>query len=105
MAVLRYGVTDWRNTFINTGHSDIHVGGWWDWAIRLVVVEAVVLIVWWFIQVAGDGWAANLTLFSTANIGTTVVQWAVILTILLLANRYVVGQAMAADPEGMGGAG
>jgi len=105
VAVLRYGVTDWRNTFINTGHSDIHIGGWWDWAIRLVVVEAVVLIVWWFIQVAGEGWAANLTLFSTANIGTTLIQWAAILSILLLANRYVIGRTVAADPEGMGGSG
>lgn len=94
MAVLRYGVTEWRETFINTVHSDIRIGAWWDWAIRLVVLEAVVLIGWWFIQVWGDGWKANLTLFSTANIGTTLIQWAVVLVALILANRFLVKKTL-----------
>ena len=61
VAVLQYGVTEWREKFINTGYSDIRVGAWWDWAIRLVVVEAVVLMVWMLLQSRGAGrWEANL---------------------------------------------
>ena len=45
-AVLRFGVTKWRETFINQEGSDIHIGAWWDWAMRLVAVEAVVLTGW-----------------------------------------------------------
>jgi len=101
VAVLKFGVTEWRETFINTGHSDIRIGAWWDWAIRLVVVEAVVLIGWWFWQVQGEGWAANLTLFSTANIGTVLIQWAVVLAVLVAANRFLVGRTMRG--EGVGG--
>src|SRR5690606_7924680 len=48
IAVLRYGVTKFRETLINTEDSDIRIGSWWDWAMRLVVVEALVLVVWWF---------------------------------------------------------
>ena len=105
VTVLRYGVTDWREKFINTGYSDIHIGAWWDWAIRLVVVEAVVLIAWWFVQVAGEGWAANLTLFSTANIGTTLIQWAVVLAVLLGLNRFLVRKSLGGESDSLSGFG
>jgi neurotransmitter:Na+ symporter, NSS family len=92
-AVLRYGVTEWRMTFINTGDSDIHVGAWWDWAIRLVTVQAVVLIGWWLWQVRGDGFAANWNPFETYNIGTVVLQWAVVLAVLVALNGTLVRRA------------
>ena len=103
VAVLRYGVTEWRETFINTGFSDVRIGAWWDWAIRLVVVEAAVLIVWWFMQARGEGWAANLTLFSSYNIGTVLIQWAIVLVILISLNRFLVGKTLAGEgPSGAG---
>jgi neurotransmitter:Na+ symporter, NSS family len=94
IAVLRYGVTNWRNEFLNTGDSDIHIGAWWDWAIRLVVVQAVVLIVWWLWQVRGEGLAENWTPFATFNIGTVLFQWAVVLTIFIVANRFLVSRTL-----------
>ena len=84
VAVLRYGVTKWRETFINTPDSDIHVGAWWDWAMRLVVVESIVLMVWWLAQSWGDDPAARWTLMSSFNVGTVLIQWAIVLFILLL---------------------
>ena len=54
-AVLRYGVTEWRETFINTRDSDIRVGAWWDWAMRLVAVQAIILVGWWFWRVRAEG--------------------------------------------------
>jgi NSS family neurotransmitter:Na+ symporter len=88
-AVLRYGVTRWRGTFINTAHSDIRIGGWWDWAIRLVAVEAVVLMVWWLLQARGEGPAETWTPFSPFNIGTVILQWAIVLAALLLLSRWM----------------
>jgi NSS family neurotransmitter:Na+ symporter len=106
VAVLRYGVTDWREKFINTGYSDIRVGAWWDWAIRLVVVEAVVLIGWWFVQAWGEeGWRENLTLFSTFNIGTAVIQWAVVLAVLLGLNRLLVQKSLGGEDDSLEGTG
>ena len=88
-AVLKFGVTKWRETFINTGHSDIHIGAWWDWAIRLIVVEAVVLMVWWLLQARGETFAETWTLFSPFNVGTVLIQWAIVLVLLLALNRWL----------------
>ncbi len=96
-AVLRYGVTQWREEFINTGDSDIHIGAWWDWAIRFVVVQAAVLIVWWLWQVRGEGFAENWNPIATFNIGTVVVQWAVVLGILIGLNRWMVKRVVTPD--------
>ncbi len=93
-AVLRYGVTKWRNEFINTGDSDIHIGAWWDWAMRFVVVQAVVLVGWWLWQVRGDGLAANLTPFATFNVGTVLIQWGVVLVIFISLNRWMVERTL-----------
>ncbi len=95
VAVLRYGVTEWRQTFINTGDSDVHIGAWWDWAIRLVVVQALVLIGWWLWLVRGEDFAANWNPFVPFNIGTVLLQWAVVLGILLLLNRFLVSRTRA----------
>lgn len=94
-AVVRYGVTRWRQEFINTGYSDVHIGAWWDWAIRLVLVQAVVLMVWWLVQAQGADFAATWTLFSPFNIGTVLIQWALVLAVLLLANRWLVERTLA----------
>jgi neurotransmitter:Na+ symporter, NSS family len=82
-AVLRFGVTKFRESFINTADSDIRIGAWWDWAIRLVVVQALVLIVWWIYQVrevtpwGAEGWA-NMA-----------VQWAVAIGFFIALNGWM----------------
>lgn len=84
LAVLKYGVTRFRESLLNTPHSDIRIGRWWDWAIRLVVVEAVVLVLWWFYQVRAE------PLFGPFGTGSVLVQWGVALAIFLAANRWMV---------------
>lgn len=84
LAVLRFGVTRFRESFINTEHSDMRIGAWWDWAIRLVVVQALVLIVWWFAQVrAEDPWGP----FGWANMA---LQWGIALAIFIAFNGWIV---------------
>jgi NSS family neurotransmitter:Na+ symporter len=91
-AVLRYGVTEWRETFINHPHSDVHIGAWWDWAIRFVVVQAGVLMVWWLWQARGEDPAATWTLFSAYNVGTVLIQFGVVLVLLVLLNGRMVAR-------------
>jgi neurotransmitter:Na+ symporter, NSS family len=86
-AVLKYGVTRWRETFVNQEDSDIRIGAWWDWAIRLVAVQAVVLAGWWLWSARGADFSATWTLFSSYNIGSVLIQWAVVIGILILLNR------------------
>lgn len=101
-AVLRYGVTRWREAFINHEGSDIHIGPWWDWAIRFVAVEAVVLAVWWLWVARGDDPRATWTLFSAFNVGSVLIQFAIVLTVLFAANRWL---AMTAQERAVESAG
>ncbi len=99
-AVLKYGVTEWRAKFINTGDSDIHVGVWWDWSIRLVIVEAVVLMGWWLVQARGESFGETWTLFSSFNIGTVLIQSAIALVVLVLLNGWLVSKLSSEKDDG-----
>lgn len=98
IAVLRYGIARFRRELINTTHSDLEIGRWWEWAIRLVVVEAVILIIWWFYQVRTE------PLFGTFGVGNILIQWGVAIAIFIAANGWLVrrmgieGESGAGDP-------
>ena len=99
LAVIRYGVTRFREELINTEHSDIRIGRWWDWAIRLVVVQAVVLILWWLVQFGTDDVWGRYGILNTAA------QWGVALALFIVFNRWMVARThpeLARDeaPEG-----
>jgi NSS family neurotransmitter:Na+ symporter len=86
IAVLRYGVTRFREELINREGADIRIGAWWDWAIRLVVVQAVILIVWWIREFGRDDpWGRY-------GIWNTLLQWAVAIGIFLALNRWMVAR-------------
>ncbi|CAN5666163.1 hypothetical protein BH23GEM8_BH23GEM8_16960 [soil metagenome] len=89
-AVLRYGVSRFREQFINTASSDITVGRWWDWAIYLVIIQSVILMLWWIYQAIDlTDLRGTLTPFSSFNVGTLLVQWAMVLTAFILMNRWL----------------
>ncbi len=101
-AVLRYGVTRFRETFINHRDSDIRIGAWWDWAMRLVAVEAVVLTVWWLWSARGEDFAATWTLFSAYNVGSVLIQFGIVLGLLLVLNRWLAASAQSESTAGGG---
>jgi NSS family neurotransmitter:Na+ symporter len=100
MAVIGSGVKKFREQQLNHENSDIRVGKWWDFVITFVVpIEALFLIVWFLIQswnAAREGW---LNPFGVDNVGTVLVQFAVVLVGLLLLNRWLAARTGAA-PEG-----
>lgn len=98
-AVVRYGVSRWREEFVNTPSADLRIGAWWDWAIRLVLVQATVLMGWWLWQARGGSAAETWTLFSPFNVGTVLIQWGGALAVLLLANRWLVARTMATSGD------
>jgi len=84
LAVLRYGVRKFRETLINTEDSDIRIGVWWEWVIRFVAVEAVVLIVWWFWAVKDESRWGSLGIY---NMG---LQFVIAALILFALNGWMV---------------
>ena len=68
--------------------------------MRFVAVEAVVLTIWWlWSAVSRDpttgrvSWSETLTPFSSFNIGTVLIQFAVVLVALIVANRWLAARA------------
>jgi NSS family neurotransmitter:Na+ symporter len=96
-AVLRYGVTKWRETFINHEDSDIRIGAWWDWAMRFVAVEAIVLAVWGLWGARGEDFSATWRLFSSYNVGSVLIQFGIALALLLALNRWLAASVDVGD--------
>jgi neurotransmitter:Na+ symporter, NSS family len=88
IAALRFGVTRFRETFINGPDNDIHVGAWWDWVIRFVVVQAFALIAWWLWQVRGEDF------FAAEGIGLLAIQWGVALALFIALNGWLVRRSV-----------
>jgi neurotransmitter:Na+ symporter, NSS family len=85
-----FGTDRFRREVINTEDEPHPVGGWYTFVMRyLVPVEFVALMIWWFYQSAAnydrEGWWNP---FRTYSVGTTVVQWGLLIVLLLLVNRW-----------------
>ena len=97
----RYGVDRFRRALVNSDGSDLRIGRWFNVAMRLVAVEAIVLTVWWLWQAIDlEDLGASFTLFSTFNVGTVLIQWAIALTAFLLLNGWLSRRAAAASEQG-----
>ncbi|MFQ5690929.1 MAG: sodium-dependent transporter [Gemmatimonadota bacterium] len=101
--VLRYGVDRFRRELVNSEGADVRIGRWWNWAIRLVVVQAAVLTGWWLWQATDlKDLAATFTPFATFNVGTVLIQWSIALAAFLLLNRWIASKAVAGAPATSG---
>ncbi|HUF88679.1 MAG TPA: sodium-dependent transporter [Gemmatimonadota bacterium] len=88
LGVLRYGVDRFRQRYVNSPGSDFVVGRWWNAAMWLVAIEALVLLGWWLSQTLSEqGWAASLDPIASWSLGTILLQFAVVLGLCLAFNR------------------
>jgi len=90
ISVLRFGVNRFRTELVNDEGADLRIGRWWNVVMWLVALQAVVLMVWWLTQAFDrHSIGRSLTLFSTGNSGTVLIQWAVAIGAFLLLNRWL----------------
>ena len=98
IAIITSGVRRFRDEQLNHADSDIRIGRWWDFVISVVVpLEAIVLTVWWIAQSwrwSGEGWLDPL---GVDNVGTVLVQFAIVIGALLLLNRWIADRTQAAS--------
>lgn len=104
ICILAHGVRRFRVAQLNHEHSNIHIGPWWDLVIGIVVpVEAIVLVGWFLYsswQADSDGWLAPFNPDNVANVGTVVFQFSLVLTLLLVLNRWIVSRVqLGADGD------
>ena len=90
LAVMRYGVEQAREEINAT--SDLHLGRWWSWCIRLVPVFFLVMFVWWIwqtITVFSSAEAPWWNPFETFSTATLAVQWVILFAILYGLNDFL----------------
>ncbi len=90
LAAIKYGLERFRNSFINPS-GDILIGKGWNVMMYVVMVEAVILLVWWLSQTISDnGLWDSLNPWSSWSLGTVIVQWSIVLACLIIFNPYLV---------------
>jgi neurotransmitter:Na+ symporter, NSS family len=95
-AVIRYGAKQLRSEFSTPG--DWRIGTGWDAVLKfLVPLEAAVLLGWWLALATtadfAERWYDPLEPYSVM---TVLVQWAIVLAVLLAANRWMARRSLAA---------
>ena len=91
-SIIRYGVDKFRTEIINGFGSDVKIGKWYNYVIGILIpVQVVILISWWLVSSLSwdpEWWNP----FHTENLGTAVIQWALVLTIFILLNKLMISK-------------
>ncbi|MEE9450010.1 MAG: sodium-dependent transporter, partial [Ignavibacteriaceae bacterium] len=93
-SIIRYGVDKFRTEIINGSGSDIKIGKWYNYVIGVLVpVQVVVLVSWWLISsISWDPEWWNP--FHSENFGTVIFQWAIVLSVLIFMNKFLVKKTL-----------
>lgn len=99
-SIIKFGVEKFRTEIINGYGSDIKIGRWYNFVIGLLVpIQVVVLVSWWLIS--SIGWDEQWwNPFHSENFGTVIFQWAIILLVFVLVNKFMVNKIIVNNPIG-----
>jgi len=109
--VFKYGTDAFRRRYVNLPVNQMAIGPWWNYASAVLIpLQGVVLLAWFFWQTfpekltkegatlsLGERVTEWLQPIAVLNTGTVLAQWAVLLVLLLAANRWM-GAKAAAQP-------
>lgn len=103
ICIIVHGVKNFRHEHLNHADSDITIGRWWDFVIGVLVpLQAVVLMIWFLYGSWMDdpqGWLKPFDPDNVFNVGTVLAQFAVVLVVLIVANRWIVKQMASNDSD------
>ena len=104
LAVIKYGADKFREELVNVEGNDIQAGRWFSIIIKwLIPIEFTVMLGWWFWRSATEfDPDAIWNPFHTYNIGTTLLQWGVVITFFIVFNKMLV--KMTSNGESQDGA-
>lgn len=94
LAIIIYGVNNFREQLINQLGNDVNIGKWYEYIIKYIIpLEFLVLIIWWFWQ--SIGWSKESALLpwwhplGTYSLGTCIFQWAIVIFLFLILNKKI----------------
>jgi NSS family neurotransmitter:Na+ symporter len=95
--LIKHGIRNLRINEIMKDQSDWRLGKWWEYVVRYFIPMAVVILLSWWLALAGgvDEWYNPFKAFSLM---TCLAQWSLIITILLLLNKYLQWQTPSHKP-------
>jgi NSS family neurotransmitter:Na+ symporter len=101
VVVMKFGTSEFRETFINTEYSDLYIGKWWEYIIRYAFPVEFALVFGFFIyEKLQDSSSSpiggmDLGLFT---ILTMVVQWLIIISLFAFGFNDRVADKIKAGP-------
>jgi NSS family neurotransmitter:Na+ symporter len=100
ISIIPYGVKKFREENLNHEYSNIKIGRAWDFIIAFVAPLQMILLLGWFFYSSWkdnpDTWLMPFEPDNLFNVGTILVQWAFVLVILMLANKWIVSKTSGA---------
>ena len=95
IAVITYGADRFRTEQINSPHSDIKIGPWYNQLIRYAIpAQVIILVIWWFYQVSQGDPENWWNPFATESVGTCLFQWTAAILLFVTANRFIVERTL-----------
>lgn len=94
MTAIKYGIEKFRTRLINDG-SGAGIGKWFNFVVVVLLpLQFIVLIAWWFSQVAGPDWWNP---FAIENPGTCIFQWAIAIIFLIVVNKPLAKRSVSTE--------
>jgi len=93
VAMMKYGVEKARAQLNET--SDLHIGAWWTFLIRIIPLMFVFIFGWWVMQSIEwypDNWWHPFEVFTT---GTMIFQWAILFIVCYALNNFFAKNVVA----------
>ena len=88
--VIRNGVSNMRKNYLLGQDDDWSVSKMWVYVVKYFIpTAAVILLVWWLSQSIDENWYDPI---QPASLMTVLAQWAIILLLLIMGNRWIVGR-------------
>lgn len=99
-AILKFGVNKARMEVINGPWSDIEIGPWWNFAIKLFFLLFTILFGWWIkqsIEWYPETWMSPFEVYSA---GTIITQIAIAMLAFIALNSYLNKKLEASEKDG-----